>query len=499
MPKRDRDLERALLAQRHQLDEAGARLGELEHLADQAEETESDVAGTLSDLDSQMEGIAADLGIDRDGLDLTSVEYSASPSEADASAIDLRLPQLAPLDSIDWADGGDYSTQVEIYLERHQLDLTTDPLRQLLSSSRIAEIEARYNRKFGNLSWNKWDYGVVALAAVLAILVDCFLVAIPKESKVTSWLMKASKEKLHPQALKLNDSMAKWLNESEWLRTALDIQTKQSGKTLAQVPYDLSVRKGVAKGVHGIRPKTHRLMTFGHDPILGFLAGTLDIMRGKMTVVDDRSKLHVLERALKPDGSPGLPTVDNFGLAMIKQFAHLLSDVFTDCGLAPPFLSTLQLKQGKSPIPIPGSADEHFTWPHLARYLYANGLNLQHCITQSLVPLVVEILIRGYYFFANFDHLVANPDRRTSRDVKLTTMLALGHSLAMSGNVISVWMSGWNPLRFNWSEMLMLVRSYYAYVRARQERDRAIEGELIAGWEAIYLRSRNQWPDTPPL
>ena len=155
-------------------------------------------------------------------------------------------------------------------------------------------------------------------------------------------------------------------------------------------------------------------------------------------------------------------------------------------------MEPVRVKQGKSPIPIPGSDGVHFTWPHLARYLYANGLNLQHCVTQSLVPLVVEVLIRGYYFFANFDHLVANPDRRTSRDVKLTTMLTLAHALTTSGNVISVWWTGWNPLRFNWSEMLMLVRSYYAYIRARQERDGAIEGELMAGWEAVYQRSLKQ-------
>ena len=497
MPKRDQDLENALLAQRHQLDEAGARLGELQHLTDQVEGTESDIADSLSDLDRQMEGIAAKLGIDRNGLATESVDFSSAPSPAEASAIDLRLPRLSPLESIEWTDWEDYTARVGGYLEQHQLDLTVDPLSQLLTSTRIADLEARYDRKFGNMSWNRWDYGVVALVSVLAILVDYFVVAIPKQSKVTGWLMEVSKEKLHPQALKLNDAMAKWLNESEWLRTALDISSKQTGKTLAQVAYDIPSRTGVAKDIHGLNWKTHRLMTFGHDPILGFISGTLDIMRSKMTVVDARGELHVLDRTFKPDGSPGIPTVDNFGLAMIKQFAHLLSDVFTDCGLAPPFLSTLQLKQGNSPIPIPGSSDKHFTWPHLARYLYANGLNLQHCVTQSLVPLIVEILIRGYYFFANFDHLVANPDRRTSRDVKLTTMLALGHSLAMSGNVISVWLSGWNPLRFNWSEMLMLVRSYYAYIRARQERDEAIEGELMAGWEALYRRSLHEGTAEP--
>ena len=36
----------------------------------------------------------------------------------------------------------------------------------------------------------------------------------------------------------------------------------------------------------GLSPKIHRLMSLGHDPVLAFVFGTMDVMSGTGTYVD---------------------------------------------------------------------------------------------------------------------------------------------------------------------------------------------------------------------
>ena len=55
----------------------------------------------------------------------------------------------------------------------------------------------------------------------------------------------------------------------------------------AKVLYDLSM----GNAVDGLSPKVHRLMSLGHDPILAFIFGTIDIMSGTGTYIDKHGDL----------------------------------------------------------------------------------------------------------------------------------------------------------------------------------------------------------------
>ena len=68
-------------------------------------------------------------------------------------------------------------------------------------------------------------------------------------------------------------------------------------------------------------------------------------------------------------------------------------------------------------------------------------------------------------------------------------MLTMAHSLTMSGNIIKMWINGWNPLAFNWSEMIMLFKSFYSSYKAKEERDKAIAEDLFSNWQDIYYHT----------
>lgn len=113
-----------------------------------------------------------------------------------------RYHQLQPLPVLEIANDQEYITAVNEYLRQHHLDTSKDPLLEILGVEQARAVLKQCDDKFGKLSWTEWDYGVVALSALLAILVDFFIVRIPwdmnfkgqeyKGSPVTKFLNKQS-------------------------------------------------------------------------------------------------------------------------------------------------------------------------------------------------------------------------------------------------------------------------------------------------------------------
>lgn len=66
----------------------------------------------------------------------------------------------------------------------------------------------------------------------------------------------------------------------------------------AKVPYDLSA----GNTVDGLSPKVHRLMSLGHDPILAFKIGVMDIMTGTGTYIDKHGDLRRIATSMSPEG-----------------------------------------------------------------------------------------------------------------------------------------------------------------------------------------------------
>jgi hypothetical protein len=202
-----------------------------------------------------------------------------------------------------------------------------------------------------------------------------------------------------------------------------------------------------------------------------------------MTVVDQRGVLHFVPR------SEPYTEQNNIVTAVLKVFTHLLTDCSSKdgkTGLPAPFLGVLQLVQGKSPFVL-GSSGERVAWTDLARYMYKHGYTLEHFVTMSLVPFLVEVFVRGYYFLSTFaERQSLDAERLVKRDLKLASMLTLAHSLTMSGNVLKLWLLGWEPTAFNWAEMMMLPKSYCSTFWARRERYQVLDKYLTQNWESMY-------------
>ncbi|WP_042355612.1 hypothetical protein [Bacillus rubiinfantis] len=494
------EMERALLAQHHQLQQVNSRLSELSTIATDIKANDASVSAELDGLDEELAAMFKDLGLER-------VDSYQSESKADFSAwegaeqlpstaidsIYKKYHHLRPLPLLETASDQVYITAVHEYLREQKLDTTKDPLLQILGVEQAKTVLQQYDEKFGKLPWTEWDYGVVALSALLAILVDFFVVRIPRDmtfkgheykgSPVTNFLNKQSDMIMGrtPSSSKgRSGGRPNQFDETkdngfyQWLR---EIQKKL--EEYAKVPYDISHNdKGKGIDIDGLRPSLHRLMSPGHDPILGFVFGVIDILRGTMTTIDQNGVLRVLKTG---EGSA------NVFEAVLQVFAHTLSDIPTPSGIQPPFFTLLQSIQAKSPFTLKENGVQ-VTYTHLARFMYSNGYDLRHFATMSLVPATVEIVVRLYYNIANFDTLFAGK-MSTAHKGKLSSMLTLAHSMTMGGNVVKMWSYGWNPLAFNWAELLALSGSFITFLKNQQKRQREIDTYLLENWESLYKQT----------
>ena len=412
---------------------------------------EQDIADELNFLEKEFARF-----VEFSGVDLSSdarFEEDSEPVRKLPSKTYNRLEVFKP-DNFD-----ELVRKSESYLREKGFDLSKDPLLQILSSREISEIVYSYKQKYGDVSWETVDYIVVILAGFLATLLDIFLVRIPVDTNFLGTLQTGS-------------PLTRWIKEKS---PQLHENYMKPLENMAKVSYDPVTDRVLDHSVEGLNPNFHRLMSFGHDPVLGFIAGVLDIARGGGTFADKNGNLIIAENlSATPD--------NNLFLAFIKVFLHLLSDAFTKAGVPPPFFTLLQLIKAKSPFVL-GNSGETVSWTNVARYMYKHGYDLRHFLTMGIVPASVEIIIRGYWLFRNFD----NQNSVNIPKVKMTSMLMLGHTIALSGNLIKTGLIyQMNPLALNWAQILRWIPLCIFWIKESIERENFLREHLDSEWVSIY-------------
>lgn len=473
-----KESEQAALAQRIQVNRATRRVSELQKTLKVLNESQFNQAEKLATLEMEVDEELRALGIDIDNIDfdnvdIDNVDFHGIDEEEFLSEDEIKHiyeknnRAFQSLETLEFKNYEEYIQVTRRFLEEAHIDLEKDPMEQLFSPEELGRVLKEYDENLGKLKWCKLDYTVIGIASVIAILLDIFIVAIPqdmnflgKEYKGSPLTKKMKEATVNIYEGNTDSKMGQWLHKSI-----------SSLEEYAKVPYDVSRNGVLSENVDGLRPALHRFMTPGHDPILGFIFGVIDIMRGTMTVIDKNGLIKVI--------SNGDGTLNIFS-AFIKVFAHLLSDICTKAGIAPPFMSLLELCTGKSPFILKaGGAKVSFN--EVARFMYSNGYDMRHMLTMGIVPLTVELIIRTYYNFYYFDSLLDH-EKDIRHKCKKNNMLALSHTVVMGGDILKMWLNGWNPLAFNYAEFLMLVKTIISAAKSNKKYHKMVETALEHRW-----------------
>lgn len=190
------------------------------------------------------------------------------------------------------------------------------------------------------------------------------------------------------------------------------------------VPYD-AIRTGPHISDTGLAGTTHRFRTLGHDPVLGWIFGTANIMTSSLTKTDFVTYQISSNTIIRhyPNGTPGMlnravgyAQNDPMLLAAstARQAIHFGSDYFTKQGLPVPLIATVNNDLAKTMI----------TKGHIDMWSITRGAALSALINQLI---------------ATIHRLFYSPERDGSEsmyEVRTRKILSYSNILATGSNVI---------------------------------------------------------------
>ncbi len=304
------------------------------------------------------------------------------------------------------------------------------------------------------------DYSICAIAGILSGALDILMVGIPhatpdglKAGSLSDLIRKGFDKKFPPEEME-----------------------KLANSSVSKVPFDAQDNRHTTVRVEGLPAYYHRMLSVGHDPLLGFVVGVFDIMTGKMTTIDKTGKIvsQVMENYADRKET-------NIFAAIAKQFIHFKSDITTSMGLPAPLMGLFNLLQFGS------IGEENQTIAQIVQGMYYEGYDFIHFCSTSIPVLLTEIIVRISYAVRRIragysikDSIPFSLNRE--KHPKLATMLFIAHSAATAINAGKVYFTK-NPMAINYPQWVSFAKYSYkqlkwALVEKPLLRERYISGYL---------------------
>ena len=324
---------------------------------------------------------------------------------------------------------------------------------------------------------DKYDIAISAVAGLVGAAVDILMVGIPQKTPAglsagkLSDFIRAEFEKRFPE-----EEMEKLANSK-----------------VSKVPFDAQDNRHTTEYVNGLSAYYHRLLSLGHDPLLGFVFGVFDILTGRMTTIDKQGRIvsQVMEVYSNRKES------DIFA-ALAKQIIHFKSDITTSMGLPAPLMSLFNLLQFGSI----GEAEQ--TIAEIVQGMYYEGYDFIHFCSLSVPVMLVEVIVRlGYAFkrikegFKVKESIPFSVDRQ--KHPKLSTMLFIGQAGAAAANAGKVYFTK-NPMAINYPQWVAFAKYSYSQVKwaiieKPELRDRYVSGHLYEDFTSVLAETDETFND----
>lgn len=315
---------------------------------------------------------------------------------------------------------------------------------------------------------DKIDISICAAAGILGAVIDILLVGIPQ--KTTEGL------KGGPLSNYVRDWFNKRFPEEEMERLA--------NSKISKVSFDAQDNRHTTEYVTGLSAYYHRLLSLGHDPILGLIFGVYDILTGKMTTIDKSGKIvsQVMENYTDRKES------DIFA-AIAKQIIHFKSDITTSMGLPAPLMALFNLFQFGS------IGKEEQTIAEIVQGMYYEGYDFIHFCSMSIPTMIIEVIIRLGYGIKRIKEGNSVKDSipfslNREKHPKLSTMLFIGHSAATTINAGKVYFTK-NPMAINYPQWIAFAKYSYKQLKwvlleKSELRDAYVRGIITDELNEVY-------------
>lgn len=315
---------------------------------------------------------------------------------------------------------------------------------------------------------DKLDVLIGALAGILGATIDILLIGIPTKT---------------PEGLKggpLSNYVRDWFDK----KFSAEEMEKLANSKVSKVPFDVQDNRHTTKTVEGLSAYYHRLISLGHDPLLGLISGVLDIKYGTMTTIDKTGKVvrQVMENYADRKES------DIFS-AIAKQLIHFQSDITTSMGLPAPMMALFNLLQ------FGNIGDQDQTIAEIVQGMYYEGYDFIHFCSLSISAMIIEVVVRLGYAIKRIKegHTIKESmpfSLNREKKPKLAAMLFIGHSVSTAANAGKVYFTK-NPMAINYPQWIAFAK--YAYkqlkwvvVEKTELRDAYVRVEIAKELQSVY-------------
>lgn len=325
------------------------------------------------------------------------------------------------------------------------------------------------NADYNNIhKLDKIDITICAAAGILGAVVDILLIGNPQKT---------------PEGLKggpLSNYVRDWFNQ----RFPEEEMKKLANSKVSKVSFDAQDNRHTTEYVTGLSAYYHRLLSLGHDPILGLIFGVYDILNGKMTTIDKTGKIvsQVMEYYADRKES------DIFA-AIAKQIIHFKSDITTSMGLPAPLMALFNLLQFGS------IGEEEQTIAEIVQGMYYEGYDFIHFCSMSIPTMIIEVIIRLSYGIKRIKegNSIKNSipfSLNREKHPKLSTMLFIGHSAATSVSAGKVYFTK-NPMAINYPQWVAFAKYSYKQLKwvlleKPELRDAYVRGIIAEELNEVY-------------
>ena len=119
------------------------------------------------------------------------------------------------------------------------------------------------------------DISISAVAALIGAAIDLLLVGIPQKG---------------PDGLTAG-SLSNYVRAYFEKKFPSEEMEKLANSKVSKVSFDAQDNRNTTEYVQGLSAYYHRLLSLGHDPLLGFVVGVFDILTGRMTTIDKAGRI----------------------------------------------------------------------------------------------------------------------------------------------------------------------------------------------------------------
>ena len=404
--------------------------------------------------------------------DMSSVEARISESEALLKELGISTEILPKVVNPEAQKVMVVPTWEELCIQAEQEVGSTTDLESLFTDEelRMNQVALRaLNTDYNNIhKLDKIDITICAAAGILGAVVDILLIGIPQKTL---------------DGLKggpLSNYVRDWFNQ----RFPEEEMEKLANSKVSKVSFDAQDNRHTTEYVTGLSAYYHRLLSLGHDPILGLIFGVYDILTGKMTTIDKTGKIvsQVMENYADRKES------DIFA-AIAKQIIHFKSDITTSMGLPVPLMALFNLLQFGS------IGEEEQTIAEIVQGMYYEGYDFIHFCSMSIPTMIIEVIIRLGYGIKRIKEGNAIKDSipfslNREKHPKLSTMLFIGHSAATAVNAGKVYFSK-NPMAINYPQWIAFAKYSYKQLKwvlleKPELRDAYVRGIIAEELNEVY-------------